>query len=207
MIPVRVTTVSLSKVGFVVLLNSEADPRTLPIFIGIPEAQAIAVQLRGLQPPRPLTHDLFKTVMERLGGDLRRVEIYKLEDGVFYAHLVLHTDSGEIKIDARPSDAIALALRCSALILAARELFEEAGVVVAAEQEAPSEDGAESAPETSLPEGLFGGGGGLGETPADELARLQAELDAAIRDERYEDAARLRDEIRRRSEGLPPNHN
>ena len=205
MIPVHVANVSLTKVGFVVLLKGDEDPRTLPIFIGIPEAQAIAVQLRGIQPPRPLPHDLLKNLMERLGADLVRVEIHNFDDGVFYAHLILHTDSGEVKQDARPSDAIALALRCHAPVLVAQSVMDEAGVDM--EQQQAEGDTASirnvDAPPMAPPSPP-------NETeirPADPLSRLQAELEKAVREERYEDAARIRDEIRRFSESSPPNHN
>lgn len=121
----------------VVLLREVGTSRYLPIWIGTVEATAIAFAQEGVTPPRPLTHDLIKDMLEALGESLSEVRITNLEDGVFYAVLVF--GSGR-EVSARPSDAIAIALRTGAPVLASQELLEEAGVEI---EEPSSEDGEE----------------------------------------------------------------
>jgi uncharacterized protein len=107
-----------------------SDRRELPIWIGPAEAQAIVLEMQGLPPPRPLTHDLMKQLVERLGGSLRRVVIEELRDGTYYATLHLDAPGGKaLKVDARPSDAIAFALRVHAQILVEDALFEAAATL------------------------------------------------------------------------------
>jgi uncharacterized protein len=111
-------------------------PRELPIWIGPFEAQAIALEMHGVPPPRPFTHDLMKRLVEQLGGRLSRVEITELRDGTYYATLhVAGLDGRDVSVDARPSDAIALALRLHGPILVAEELFTQ---VTGAPDVAPS---------------------------------------------------------------------
>jgi uncharacterized protein len=112
----------------IVLVRSPAD-LLLPIWIGPNEAAAIAMALQGVAPPRPLTHDLFVATLEVLGQPLRSVRITRLQDGVFYGELVIGEHGGTV-VDARPSDAIALALRAGAPVLVADEVLAEAGVPV-----------------------------------------------------------------------------
>ena len=116
----------------IVLLRERDGDRYLPVWIGASEAAAIAFAQQGVVPPRPLTHDLMKDVLEALGRPLREVRIVELKDDVFYAVLVF--DDG-VEVSARTSDAIALALRTDAPIRAAEDLLDEAGVVVAEEAE------------------------------------------------------------------------
>jgi len=108
----------------VVLLEDKAHTVALPIWIGPAEAQSIATRLEGLDPPRPLTHDLMKTVMDRVGVALQRVVIRELRDNTYYASIVLLWDGEEVEIDSRPSDAIALAVRFGQPILVNRALLE-----------------------------------------------------------------------------------
>jgi bifunctional DNase/RNase len=115
----------------IVLLREREGDRYLPIWIGAAEATAIAYAQQGVQPPRPLTHDLLKNVLEELGHTVTRVRIDSLQDKVFYATLVV----GDTEISARPSDAIALALRTASPILVADEVFTEAGIAVAPEED------------------------------------------------------------------------
>ncbi len=101
----------------VVVLKEKEGSRLLPIVIGINEASAIRMKFSGFLPPRPLTHDLLKSVIEGLGAELNRIEVDKLENGTFYAKLCIKTNgNGEKRIDARPSDSIALAVRANAAI-------------------------------------------------------------------------------------------
>lgn len=114
----------------VVLLREAAGTRFLPIWIGAVEATAIAYAVEGLVPMRPMTHDLMKVVAESLGGSVSRVVVTELREAVFYADLVLDRDGEEIHVSARPSDAIAFAVRAGAPLFAAPEVLEEAGVEI-----------------------------------------------------------------------------
>lgn len=116
----------------IVLLKETAGERYLPIWIGPAEATAIAAAQQGLVPPRPLTHDLLRDVIAALGATLTAVHITELRDSVFYAELVLSTG---VRVSARPSDAIALALRADAPVLAAAQVIDDAGIVVTDDQE------------------------------------------------------------------------
>ncbi|RJK93137.1 bifunctional nuclease family protein [Vallicoccus soli] len=116
----------------IVLLKETAGDRYLPIWIGAAEATAIAFAQQGVVPPRPLTHDLLRDVLEAVGRELTAVRITDLRDGVFYALLVL---SGGVEVSARPSDAIALALRTGSPIYGADEVLGEAGIPIPDEQE------------------------------------------------------------------------
>lgn len=108
-----VKTVTVDKAGsFLVLLTDEDDKKVLPISIGPFEAQAIAMVLQGKAPPRPLTHDLLKSMCENLGGNLEKVVITDIQDSTFYSELYLNYKDQTLIVDSRPSDAIAFALRC-----------------------------------------------------------------------------------------------
>jgi bifunctional DNase/RNase len=116
----------------IVLLREVSGERYLPIWIGAVEATAIAFAQQGVVPPRPLTHDLFKDVLEATGNELTEVQITDVKDGVFFANLVF--GSG-VEVSARPSDSIALALRTGTRIMCAEGVLDEAGLAVPAEQE------------------------------------------------------------------------
>ncbi len=116
----------------IVLLREAAGERYLPIWIGAVEATAIAFAQQGVVPPRPLTHDLLKNLLEETGNGLAEVRITEMTDNVFYATLVL--DSG-VEISARPSDSIALALRTGSKIVCAEDLLDEVGIAVPDERE------------------------------------------------------------------------
>ncbi|HKS07741.1 MAG TPA: bifunctional nuclease family protein [Gemmatimonadaceae bacterium] len=118
--------------SFVVILQERGGERLLPIWIGRPEAEAIAAHLQSVKRERPLTHDLAKSLIVGLGADVRRISITKVEDRTYYAELQLAKGTELISIDARPSDSIAIALRCGAPIFAADDLLM-----------APSDDDAE----------------------------------------------------------------
>ncbi len=184
MILVNNMHVSLSNMGFVVFLRSGTDTRTLPIFIGAPEAQAIALHLDRVTVPRPLTHDLLKTIMDNIECRMKRVEIYALRESTFFAKLILEWNGVESEIDARPSDAIALALRFTAPIYVAEEVMEAAGVLLdATTGSGPTAQNAEA--------------------PSHRLAPTEAlkqKLAKAVAEERYEDAAVLRDELKKLSQ-------
>jgi uncharacterized protein len=116
----------------IVLLREVDGERYLPIWIGAVEATAIAFAQQGVVPARPLTHDLLRDVLEALGRQLEQVRITELKDGVFYAELIF---SDGVEVSARPSDAIALALRTSSPIFGAEPVLEEAGITIPDEQE------------------------------------------------------------------------
>ncbi len=116
----------------IVLLRETAGERYLPIWIGAVEATAIAFAQQGVVPPRPLTHDLLKDVITATGNEVTEVRITEVNDGVFYAILVM---ASGVEVSARPSDSIALALRTGTRIVCAEEVLDEAGLAVPAEQE------------------------------------------------------------------------
>nr|WP_174257944.1 bifunctional nuclease family protein [Phytoactinopolyspora alkaliphila] len=125
----------------IVLLREVGGQRCLPIWIGAVEATAIAFAQQGVVPPRPLTHDLFKDVLEAVGASLEQVRITEVRDGTYYAELVL---SGGIEVSSRPSDSIALALRTGTPIYATEPLLDEAGIVM--------NEGLENPDESEIPE-------------------------------------------------------
>lgn len=109
--------------SYVVILKEKEGERLLPIWIGQPEAESIVIEMSNLRRDRPLTHDLCKTLISGLGGTLRRVHITKVENRTYYAELQIHRADEIINIDARPSDSIAIALRCSAPMFAQDSLL------------------------------------------------------------------------------------
>lgn len=119
-----------------ILLLKEIDgSRFLPIWVGASEASAIAFAQQGVQPPRPLTHDLMRELVESLDATLTAVHLTEMKDGVFYANLIIRTgESTPMTISARPSDAIALALRTHSNILASSELLDDAGIEIPAQE-------------------------------------------------------------------------
>jgi bifunctional DNase/RNase len=128
-IPVRVEAVAFDYASRspVVVLAEKQGKRQLPIWIGPGEAQAIAMRLEGMTPPRPLTHDLLHRLLQEAGVEVEKVVVTALKDGVYFAEIHLHGKKGAVKVDSRPSDAIALAVRCEKPIYVARGLFEEQG--------------------------------------------------------------------------------
>jgi len=120
--------VSLMSQHRIVVLKEESGARFLPIWIGPFEADAITLQLQGIDTPRPLTHDLLKTVIETLGGEVLHIVISALEKNTYFARIVLDVDGDTVEIDSRPSDAIALGVRVNAPIYVADEVMEQAGL-------------------------------------------------------------------------------
>ena len=112
----------------IVLLKTVDGNRFLPIWIGHPEAAAILMKLQGAATPRPMTHDLMSDVLEQLDAKCERVSVTELRDNTFYASITISVNGSEMEIDSRPSDALALAVRCSAPIFAADEVIEESAI-------------------------------------------------------------------------------
>src|SRR5262249_47686335 len=110
------------------LLKAVDEDRFLPIWIGHPEAAAILMKLQGASPPRPMTHDLFTEVISELKGEIVRVTVTELRENTYFAQITIALDGQELEIDSRPSDAIALAVRCDAQIFAADEVVDESGI-------------------------------------------------------------------------------
>jgi len=192
---------SQTQSGAYALILSEVDgERKLPIVIGAFEAQSIAIALeKDIRPPRPLTHDLFKNFSDRFNIVVKQVIIHKLVDGVFYASLICERDGTEEIIDARTSDAIALALRFSAPIFTYKNILEKAGIIL----KISPEDDSKKTDDTMVFE----------EVPSETLQKeskkendynnlplseLEDLLKKAVSDENYEIAAKIRDEISKR---------
>ena len=162
--------------AYALVLEEKEGGRKLPIIIGHLEAQAIKVMMVKYQPPRPLTHDLFKTFKEQLGVTMTKMLIYKAKGGVFYSYLYFDKDGEELRIDARTSDAVALALRYRCPMYATEDVIES-------EHLHDLGEGKFSVPITSV-----------------SLQMLEEALALAVEKEDYEQASHLRDEIRRRKE-------
>ncbi|CAN5289793.1 bifunctional nuclease family protein [soil metagenome] len=136
-IPVEVVGVriELPSNSPIVLLRERAGRRHIPIWIGAPEAQAIAAALDGLEPPRPQTHDLLRLVVEALGATVDRVDVVELKDSVYFADLQLSRDTETFHVSTRPSDAIALAVRAGAQVFVSSQVLADAGIEVSEESE------------------------------------------------------------------------
>lgn len=136
-IPVEVVGVriELPSNSPIVLLRERAGRRHIPIWIGAPEAQAIAAALDGLEPPRPQTHDLLRLVVEALGATVDRVDVVELKDSVYFADLQLSRDKETFHVSTRPSDAIALAVRAGAQVFVSSQVLADAGIEFSEESE------------------------------------------------------------------------
>jgi bifunctional DNase/RNase len=191
---------SQTQTGAYALVLSEMEgSRTLPIIIGAFEAQSIAIALeKEIRPPRPLTHDLFKTFSDRFSIEIKEVIIHKLVDGVFFSSLICQKDGVEEVIDARTSDAIAIAVRFQAPIFTYENILDKAGVFLKIEDELGLNDLSETEEISSEGEDLLK----VDTTSLDSklsVSELNNQLDKAIADENYELAAKIRDEISKKS--------
>jgi bifunctional DNase/RNase len=133
--------VSLLSQNRIVVLKEENSERFLPIWIGPFEADAITLQLQGMEAPRPLTHDLLRSVIETLGGEVIHIMISSLERNTYFARIVLDVNGDTVEVDSRPSDAIALAVRVQAPIYVAEEVMEQAGMMPEQEMSLTEESG------------------------------------------------------------------
>jgi uncharacterized protein len=174
--------------AYALILTEVEGDRRLPIIIGGVEAQAIAIQVENIKPARPLTHDLFKNLSDSLGVKLKEVIINDLVEGIFHAKLVLEQKGKEVEIDARSSDAIALALRFECPIYTYEFILGAAGLKV---EEGEESEGAE---ETGVIKSE------KKPSAASTLEELRNMLEEALDNEDYERASKLRDEIKRRGE-------
>jgi bifunctional DNase/RNase len=174
--------------SYALVLGETGGTRRLPIIIGAFEAQAIALELENMRPSRPMTHDLFVDMARNFGIEVVEVVISDLRESVFYARLVARTDDGRTthEIDARPSDAVALAVRFRAPIYTYDFILRQAGIVIAEAGDIRTAATLSSTPSQPLPT-----------AKEQTIKKLQERMNEAIRREDYEEAARLRDEINR----------
>ena len=185
MIPVRVEKVTLdtSTNRFVVILRDDSNKRWLPIVVGSAEAQGIALQLESIDPPRPLTHDLMKNLLETMKIKITRIIVNDLRENTYYAIIDLNDNGSKKEVDARPSDAIALALRTEAPIFVEEEVMKKASIRESGESEELIEE----------------------VSPMQRLEKLNLDLDQAVQEERFEEAAKIRDEIKGMKKDLDKN--
>jgi len=181
-------TVAQTDQGNVVLVRPKGSDLAVPIFIGQLETQSILIGMGNVDVPRPLTHDLALSLIRNLGAEVSRIEINDLHEGTFFARIALVMEGRDIVVDARPSDAIGIAVRAGCPVFIAESVVEEAGISVNLVN-AQSSGGGESSDEEKpgLPAVASREG---------ERARLQAELEAAIAEEDYERAAIVRDKLK-----------
>lgn len=180
--------------NYAVVLGEQGGSRRLPIVIGGFEAQAIAVAMERMTPNRPLTHDLFKNALETFDVELKEVIINNLLDGIFYARLICIKDGEEIEIDSRTSDALAMAVRFNCPIFTYEFILDAAGVILEDPDEEISSEPSELA--TTGVAGADTSGGSLSQYSDADLSKM---LEDVLSNEDYERAAKIRDEIKRRS--------
>lgn len=176
--------------AYALVLKEVFGNRRLPIIIGHFEAQAIALELEGIHPPRPLTHDLIKNLVDNLGGSILEIVISELKDNTFYAKIILEVSSLTNEVDSRPSDAIAVALRAGAPIYVSEQVIQSAGFLPSSDSAGIEDYDPDPSEQTAMdvPKGK-----------ESKLAALQSKLREAIDNEDYERAAKIRDEIHRLS--------
>ncbi len=177
---------------YVLILKEKNGTRRLPIVIGPFEAQAIALELDHLTPKRPITHDLTTNILKTFNINILEITIVKIQEDIFYAEITLEKDGSITRIDSRPSDAIALALRFKSPIYANKQVLDSAGIDMAKLWQAKEEEEkSEQENKTKSPEGEDY----LTRLSIDELQKL---MQKAIEEENYELASKIRDEIKRR---------
>lgn len=173
--------------AYAILLKEYEGNRRLPIIIGAFEAQAIALEIEGIKPPRPLTHDLLKQLTDNLGAAIIEIVVDELRENTFYAKVILEASGLVQEIDARPSDAIALAVRAEAPIYVANSVMEAAAFVPSDEDESIEVSSKNTETEA----------GNQPKTKEAKLAVLHDKLREAIESEEYERAAKIRDDIKK----------
>ena len=177
LVEAEIWTVARTDKGNAVLVRPMGSERAVPIFIGQLEAQSILIGLGNVPMPRPLTHDLMISVFEKAGLTMEKVEITDLKQQTFYAQIILKQGLKRLSIDARPSDALGMAARIKCPVLIAESVVEEAGIAVNLISEGESDAEFPSAKEI-------------------EKNQLMTQLEKAVEEEDYEEAARLRDRIK-----------
>jgi len=183
LVEAEIWTIARTDQGNAVLLRPTGSDAAVPIFIGQLEAQSILIGLGNVPMPRPLTHDLFLSVLGKFGITVERIEITDLKDGTFYSKLILGKNGELIAVDARPSDSIALAVRVKCPVFIAESIIDEAGIPVASISEEPT------AQEKNPIEA--------------ERKKLKEELEKLVEQENYEEAARIRDLLKELEKNYP----
>ena len=178
--------------AYALVLGEEKGNRRIPIIIGGFEAQAIAIHLEGLKTPRPLTHDLFYNFAVEYGIVVESVFIFRLEEGIFYSKLSCSNAGKRVELDARTSDAIAMALRLGCPIYTTADILERAGIVISDEPQPPS----------GQPSRRKSTGKKKAELQYMDISELEGMLNEAIVNENYEQASKIRDEIKRRKRDI-----
>jgi bifunctional DNase/RNase len=189
-IKLSILGISFSQVqagAYALVFSEEQGIRRLPIVIGTPEAQSIAIVMEGITPPRPLTHDLICSIWKELNILLKEVVIYKFEEGAFFSELLIEQNGTEYRIDSRTSDAVALAIRTNSPIFTTEEIMRNMAVVFDEHNEQSAADPLQE-PTDKREEELIDL----------RLDALKERLREAVNEENYELATRLRDEINRR---------
>lgn len=174
--------------AYAILLKEIDGNRRLPIIIGQFEAQAIALEMEGIKPPRPLTHDLLKNLIDNLGGTVVEVIVNELRENTFYAKIVLDVSGLTNEVDARPSDAIALAVRADAPIYVSEAVMEAASFIPTDELDSEIQKTFDEEQSSSEK---------LPKSKEAQIAALQEKLREAIEKEEYERAAKIRDDIKK----------
>ena len=169
--------------AYALILSEAKGARRLPIIIGSSEAQAIALELENIKPPRPMTHDLLKNVILNFESSVKEIFINDLAEGTFYAQIIFERGDQLHEVDARPSDAIALAVRFGCPIYTNEHVLGEAGIVAEADTSAT----VKSSPSTDP----------AADKELSKLEKLEQELHTAVETENYEKAAKLRDQIQK----------
>ena len=177
--------------AYALVLGESAGSRRLPIIIGGFEAQAIAIELEKMTPTRPLTHDLFKSFAETFSIDITEILIYNLVEGIFYAKLICTDGTKDVEIDARTSDAIALAVRFNCPIFTYEFILKSAGIVLDDESLPTLEQIAAPIEEITNSENEY---------QSKSTEELKNSLQSALDNEQYELASKIRDEINTRKE-------
>jgi uncharacterized protein len=177
--------------AYALVLGETKGKRRLPIIIGGFEAQAIAIELEKMTPSRPLTHDLFKTFAETFNITVNEVIIYNLVEGIFFAKLICNDGTRDVEIDARTSDAIALAVRFSCPIFTYEFILSSAGIIL-------EDEAAASGIEGDIGEKEMVNVEGTGDFTKKSTEELKEMLDKALSNEQYEEASKIRDELNKR---------
>ena len=192
---------SQSQTGsFALVLGEEGGNRRLPIIIGMFEAQAIAIEIEKIVPNRPMTHDLFKSFAGNFHFFVEEIVISDLKEGVFYAKIICSDGRSKVDIDARPSDAIAIALRFNVPIFTVESIMSEAGILlsdIVTDEVAPEGTEVEKRPRKSKqPKQPLEKGDYIKNLSNEQLKTM---LEDALKNEDYENAAKIRDELNKRN--------
>ena len=186
LVEAEIWTVARTDKGNAVLVKPVGSEQAVPIFIGQLEAQSILFGLASVPVPRPMTHDLFISVLEKTGVTVERIEITDLKDRTFYARIILKQGIKKLTVDSRPSDALGIASRLKCPVYIAEAIVDEAGVAVSlvSDDEIQLQVGEEEEGEPEIHE------------EDQEKNRLEEQLKKAVEEENYEEAARIRDRLK-----------